>query len=102
MTGECSAISTRSGAGKVHASGQWWAPGRWWLIIGASLIVIAGIVLIVLVWNWPFTQQAVTKALQDRFARTVQICSFRKTYFPPGCVAEGVSFLHRKRRTCRR
>jgi hypothetical protein len=73
-------------------------PGGWWLIIGVSLIVIAGIVLIVLAWNWPYTQQAVTKALQDRFARTVQIGSFRKTYFPPGCVAEGVSFLHRKRK----
>jgi len=72
--------------------------GRWWLILGASLIVMAGIVLIVLAWNWPFTQQAVTKALQDRFARTVQIRGFRKTYFPPGCVAEGVSFLHRKRK----
>jgi len=90
-------ISKRSGEGKVHGPGQWWAPGRWWLIIGVSLIVIAGVVLIVLARNWPFTQQAVTKALQDRFARTVQIRSFRKTYFPPGCVAEGVTFLHRKR-----
>ncbi|MGD0010242.1 MAG: AsmA-like C-terminal region-containing protein [Terriglobia bacterium] len=98
MTGESSTISTRSGAGKVHTPGQRWAPGGWWLIIGASLIVIAGIVLIVLAWNWPFTRQAVTKALQDRFARTVQIGSFRKTYFPPGCVAEGVSFLHRQRK----
>jgi hypothetical protein len=95
--GGCSTISTRSNAGQVHTPGQRWAPGRWWLIIGASLIVIAGIVLIVLAWNWPFTQQAVTKALEHRFARTVQIRGFRKTYFPPGCVAEGVSFLHRKR-----
>ncbi len=54
--------------------------------------------VVLLAWNWPFTQQAVTKALQDRFARTVQIRRFRKTYFPPGCVAEGVSFLHRKRK----
>src|SRR5271157_2129628 len=98
MTGESSTISKRSGAGKVHAPGQWWAPGRWWLIIGASLIVIAAIVVIVLACKWPYTQPAVTKALQDRFARTVQIRSFRKTYFPPGCVAEGVSFLHRKRK----
>ena len=98
MTGESSTISTRSGAGEVHPAGQWWAPRRLWLIIGASLIVIAVIVVIVLACNWPYTQQAVTKALQDRFARTVQIRSFRKTYFPPGCVAEGVSFLHRKRK----
>src|SRR5271157_2487812 len=98
MTGESSTISTRSGAGEVHPAGQWWAPRRLWLIIGASLIVIAVIVVIVLACNWPYTQQAVAKALRDRFARTVQIRSFRKTYFPPGCVAEGVSFLHRKRK----
>jgi hypothetical protein len=97
VTGERATISKRSAAGEVHRPGLRRAPGRWWLIIGASLIVIAGIVVIVLAWNWPFTQQAVTKALQDRFARTVQIRGFRKTYLPPGCVAEGVSFLHRKR-----
>ena len=91
-------ISTRSGAGEVHTRGQRPVRGRWWLVIGASLVVIAGLVLIMLVWNWPYTQPAVTAALQDRFARTVQIRSFRKTYFPPGCVAEGVSFLHRQRK----
>ena len=96
MAVKSSTISRRSGGGKVHAMGHWWAPGRSWLLIGESLVLIAGIALIVLAWNWPFTQKAVTKALQDRFARTVQIRSFRKTYFPPGCVAEGVSFLHRK------
>ena len=48
--------------------------------------------------NWPFTQAAVTKALQDRFARDVKIRRFRSTYFPPGCVAEGIEFLHRKRK----
>jgi hypothetical protein len=53
--------------------------GRWYLIIGAPLMVIAAIVIIVLACKWPFTQKAVTKALQDRFARTVQIRSFRKT-----------------------
>ena len=60
-------------------------------------MVIAGIGLIVLARNWPFTQQAVTTALEGRFARTVRIRSFHKTYLPPGCVAEGISFLHRQR-----
>lgn len=97
MTGS-STFSKRSGTGKVDTPRSWWAPGRWWLIIGASLIVVAAIVAIVLACKWPYTQQAVTTALQDRFAPTVQIRSFRKTYFPPGCVAEGVSFQHRQRK----
>jgi hypothetical protein len=62
------------------------------------LFVIGAIVVVVLAWKWPYTQPAITKALQDRFARTVQIRSFRRTYFPPGCVAEGVSFQHRRRK----
>jgi len=54
-----------------------------------SLIVIAVAVAIVLACNWPYTQPAVTKALQDRFARTVQIRSFRKTFFPPDAWLKG-------------
>ena len=83
MTGKSFTISAPSGAGEAGTPGQRWAVG-WWMIAGASLIAIAGIVLIMLVWNWPFTQKAVTKALQDRFARPVQIRHFRLTYFPPG------------------
>jgi len=63
-------------------------------------VVTAGVavVAILLAMNWPFTQTAVTKALEDRFARDVKIQKFRSTYFPPGCVAEGIEFLHRKRK----
>lgn len=71
---------------------------RWWLIVPAVLAVVFGVVTILLVRNWPFTQQAVTKALQDRFARTVRIRNLRRTYFPPGFVAEEISFEHRKRK----
>jgi len=56
--------------------------------VGATLLVL----------NWPFTEAAVTKALEDRFARDVRIQKFRSSYFPPGCVAEGIEFLHRKRK----
>ncbi|MBZ5554230.1 MAG: AsmA-like C-terminal region-containing protein [Acidobacteriia bacterium] len=96
MTGECTTISVETRPAEARTPGQRRRLGRWGLITGASILVIAGIVLIVLALNWPFTQQAVTTALEHRFARTVQIQSFRKTYFPPGCVAEGVSFLHRE------
>ena len=65
---------------------------------GGAFVLIIAIVLILLVRNWPFTQQAVAKTLEDRFARQVVIKKFQKTYFPPGCIAECVSFLHRKRK----
>jgi hypothetical protein len=72
---------------------------RHWILAGASVIAIGGLfAVILLALNWPFTQAAVTKTLQDRFARDVRIRDFRKTYFPPGCVAQGVEFLHRKRK----
>ena len=64
------------------------------LIIGAFVAIAAAFAVILVVRNWPFTRQAVIGALQDRFARTVEIRDFHSTYFPPGCVAEGVSFLH--------
>jgi hypothetical protein len=70
-----------------------------WFLIGAA-VVAGGLALagILLALNWPFTEAAVTKTLEDRFARQVKIHKFRGTYFPPGCVAEGVDFLHRKRK----
>jgi hypothetical protein len=71
---------------------------RWWLILAAVVAVVFCIVTILLVRNWPFTQPAVAKALQDRFARPVRIRNFRRTYFPPGFVAEDISFEHRKRK----
>ena len=72
---------------------------RRWIVVGvaaATLAVALGAILLVL--NWPFTQAAVAKALQDRFAREVKIRKFRTTYFPPGCVVEGIEFLHHKRK----
>lgn len=71
---------------------------RWFLIVGVLVVIALGVVTILFVRNWPFTQQAVVVALQDRFARTVEIHSFRRTYIPPGFVAEGISFEHRKRK----
>jgi hypothetical protein len=72
---------------------------RNWILVSAAVLAVAlasGAILLTL--HWPFTQAAVTKALEDRFARDVKIAKFRVTYFPPGCVAEGIEFLHRQRK----
>src|SRR5580698_10892411 len=72
---------------------------RRWIVVGVALAaVLVASITVVLALNWPFTQTAVTKTLEDRFARDVKIRKFRSTYFPPGCVAEGIEFLHRKRK----
>lgn len=70
---------------------------RKFIWIGAGLLAALAILAVVTALNWPFTEAQVRKALEDRFARPVRIASFHPTYFPPGSVARGVSFLHRKR-----
>jgi hypothetical protein len=71
---------------------------RWILVSVAVLAVCVALGAILLAMNWPFTQVAVTQTLEDRFATDVKIREFRSTYFPPGCVAEGIEFLDRKRK----
>ena len=70
-----------------------------WLLIGVALaVVVIAISGILLTRNWPFTERAVKQALQDRFARQVEIRGFRMIYWPPGCVVDGISFLHHQRK----
>lgn len=69
---------------------------RWLLLTGLALLLSLGMGGALLVANWPFTRQSVIDALQESSARTVTIDRFYQTYFPPGCVAEGIAFLHRK------
>jgi hypothetical protein len=77
---------------------RWIFQRRWILVSVAVVAVGVASAAILLTLNWPFTETAVTKALEDRFARDVTIRKFRSTYFPPGCVAEGIEFLHRERK----
>ena len=66
-----------------------WIPGA---IFAGALVV--GIVVLAL--NWPFTQAAITKALEEASGRQVQIRTFSSSYFPPGCTAQGIRFLRHK------
>ncbi len=64
-----------------------------------TALALAGVIMfytVVLALNWPFTKQALIDTLQQRSLRQVMIYRFHSTYFPPGCVAEGISFLHIK------
>jgi hypothetical protein len=69
---------------------------RWWIGASLAVAILAVIYTAVIAANWPFTQQAVIEALQERSLRTVTIGHFSRSYFPPGCTAEDIRFLHRK------
>ncbi len=43
---------------------------------------------------WPFEQKPVIDDLEEASDSHVQIRAFRRTYFPPGCVLDGVAFIH--------
>jgi AsmA-like C-terminal region len=60
--------------------------------IGAVVVVVAlGIAGATIATHWPFTRESVIEALEQTFAATVEVNSFRVTYFAPGCVLEGVT-----------
>jgi hypothetical protein len=74
-----------------HAVWRW----RWWHVPPGLLIAAFIGYLIFIGLNWPFAEQSLIDVLQQATLRTVTIGSFRKTFFPPGCVAERVQFQHR-------
>ncbi|MFZ0296807.1 MAG: hypothetical protein WAM13_00525 [Candidatus Sulfotelmatobacter sp.] len=57
----------------------------------SALVLISG-VAVLLLSRWPFTRDVVVSALQEKFSSTVEVKAFHGTYFPPGCIAEGVTF----------
>jgi AsmA-like C-terminal region len=54
------------------------------------LIVIAGLVLFLRAW--PFTEERVSSDLGSALSANVHFGSFRRKYFPPGCIADNVTF----------
>ncbi len=68
---------------------------RWRLWAAVIVGALPLIWILVIVCNWPIHRQALIDALQERSLRTVTIGNFSRTYFPPGCVAENISFLHK-------
>jgi hypothetical protein len=69
---------------------------RWKIWIPTVALTGAAAYIAIIAMNWPFTQRAVIDVLQQRSLRAVTIGRFDRTYFPPGCIAEDVRFLHRK------
>jgi AsmA-like C-terminal region len=64
-----------------------------WIKIAAAVVAVALVIAgVVIATHWPFTRDSVVQALEQTFASSVEVKSFRVTYFAPGCVMEGVTF----------
>ena len=63
------------------------------LIVFAACMVAAA-----LLWHrwWPFEQPTVIENLQEASDSQVHAKTFHRSYFPPGCVLDGVVFIHGK------
>ncbi|HEY1524950.1 MAG TPA: AsmA-like C-terminal region-containing protein [Candidatus Angelobacter sp.] len=62
-----------------------------WILLGIA--VCAGIIVVLLAVNWPYTREGMIKRLERASSARVEMRGFRSTYFPfPGCVAEDVVF----------
>src|ERR1039458_3176291 len=69
---------------------------KWLWVIGALFLGVIALATVLLATHWPFTETAVTQALEAASGRDVRIRTFSQTYFPPGCIAGGISFLRHK------
>jgi len=65
---------------------------RWIKTGGLLAVLVIGGAIVFMASHWPFTRGTIVKALQEKFSSTVEVKVFHGTYFPPGCVAEGVTF----------
>jgi hypothetical protein len=59
---------------------------------GLLALVVIGSSMVLMAKRWPFTRDTIISALERRFSSTVELRTFHGTYFPPGCVAEGMIF----------
>src|SRR6188474_893715 len=66
---------------------------KWVWIVGLCFVVALTLGIVILATHWPFSRDAITRALQEATSRPVRIGGFRSTYFPPGCIAENVRVL---------
>jgi len=72
-------------------------------IILIVLVVVAALILclvgILYSKIWPFSRESVVEDLAEASDSMVTLQNFHRTYFPPGCILEGLEFRHNGDRT---
>src|SRR3954451_8100042 len=64
-----------------------------WLTIGAIVLAaLFGASLVALAIWWPFTRDATIRSLEQVSFSEVKIGRFQKSFFPPGYIAQDVTF----------
>src|SRR5579864_8882441 len=77
---------------RAHRQREPFKPRRWLRIALVSVALAFMVCVALLVANWPFTRSKVIADLEDEMQGRVEIGKFHQTWFPPGCVAEDVTF----------
>jgi hypothetical protein len=67
---------------------------KWLRIAGFCFLGLIVAAIVMLAIHWPFSRDAVQKALESATSRPVEIGAFHSSYFPPGCTAENIRVLH--------
>lgn len=62
--------------------------------LAIGLTVLASVVLLIVLYIkvWPFSRDAVVEDLVEASGTAVTIHGYHPTYFPPGCILEGIEF----------
>ena len=63
-------------------------------IFGVIVLAVVFVAAILAFKYWPFSEKEVVQDLAEASDSKVTIRSYHPTYFPPGCILEGVEFRH--------
>jgi hypothetical protein len=63
---------------------------RWWIVAAILLAILLLAAVVVLAAKWPFSEAKVVHDLEHASGGRAHFTSFHKTFFPPGCISEGV------------
>ena len=89
----CALSTTQVTEINPHKRSIRWSTRQRIVVIGACALLLAfAVAVILLTAKWPFTRASVTAQLEELGEGKVDIGSFQRTYFPPGCVAHDVVF----------
>jgi hypothetical protein len=91
---------TIASAAPVKAAPRRQGASRWnwrWILAGIFAVLVLVVFLFIFSASaWPFSEHSVLQDLAEAADSSVTATRYHATYFPPGCILEGVEFRHQK------